>query len=86
MEASLKLLEATSDKTIDKKIYILATVDSRASILLADLLSPLSVGHVWVKYDAMKIALMNHFKSLFTFEDCGTTFYTTTQYLRETSF
>lgn len=63
MEASLKLLETTSDKTIDKKIYILATVGSRASILLADLLSPLCVGDVWVTYDAMKIALMNHFKS-----------------------
>lgn len=62
MVASLKLLEAISDKTIDKKTYILATFSSKLSILLVDPLSSQSIGDAAVTYDVMKIALLNHFK------------------------
>ena len=63
MEASLQLLEATTEKVIDKKMYFLATMGAKASTLLADLLSPQSVGDVAVTYDSMKAALMDHLKS-----------------------
>ena len=85
MEASLKLLEATSEKTIDKKTYLLAMIGPKASILLADLLSPQSIGDATVTYDMMKAALLNHLRSQRLQIAERAIFYSTTQSPSETS-
>lgn len=63
MEASLSLLEASTGKTINKKVYLLATMGSKASTLLADLLSPKVVSSAAVTYDDMKTSLLDHLRS-----------------------
>ena len=85
MEASLQLLEATSGKTIEKKMYLLATMGSKASTLLADLLAPQSVGDSAVTYEKMKTSLTDHLKSQRLEIAERAIFYATTQNPSETS-
>ena len=63
MEASHALLEASTGKTISKKVYLLATMGSQGSTLLSDLLSPVSLDDPSVEYEAMKDTLVNHLRS-----------------------
>ena len=63
MEAAHALLEASTGKSIEKKTYLLAAIGSKASLLLADLLAPLTVSDGTVTYDTVKITLTKHLKA-----------------------
>ena len=63
MEAAHSLVETSSGKTIGKKTYLLATVGSKGSTLLAHLLAPLTLDDTSVDYALMKTTLLNHLKS-----------------------
>ena len=62
MEAAHALLEASSGNAVSKKTYLLATIGSKASQLLTDLLAPTSVQDVSIDYANIKDALMTHLK------------------------
>jgi len=85
MESAHSLLQASSGNTIDKKTYLLATMGSKASVLLTDLLAPTGVSDTKVTYDLMKTTLLSHLKSqhLEIAERCH--FYSATQGPNETS-
>ena len=63
MEAAHNLAEASSGKTIEKKTFLLATIGSKGSTLLTDLLAPTNVGDVAVTYERIKTTLQDHLKS-----------------------
>ena len=85
MEASHVLAETTSGKTIDLKVYLLATMGSQASSLLADLLAPLTITDKAVDYEKLKDTLLNHLRSQHLEIAERSTFYAAVQEPNETS-
>ena len=85
MEAAHSLLESSSGSSVDKKTYLLATIGSKASILIADLLAPLSISDASITYSDIKATLTSHLKDqhLEIAERCN--FYSANQTSRETS-
>ena len=63
MEAAHALLEASTGTTLDKKTFLLASIGSKASLLLADLLAPVSVQESSVDYAKVKTTLLSHLKA-----------------------
>jgi transposase InsO family protein len=63
LEASHAVLQASSGQGIDEKVFLLASMGSKASTLLADLLAPTSISDRTVTYALMKATLLAHFKS-----------------------
>ena len=54
LEAAHAVLEASTDKTISQKTYLLASIGSKGSTLLADLLAPVTVDDAAVTYSSIK--------------------------------
>lgn len=63
MEAAHKLVEASSGNAIDKKTYLLATIGSKGSSLLGDLLAPSCLDDPKNDYVTLKETLLVHLKS-----------------------
>jgi hypothetical protein len=62
MDAAHQLLEASSGKTIDAKIFAIASMGQAASLLLTDVLYPRSVDDRDVTFQVMKDALLDHLR------------------------
>ena len=63
MEAAHSVAEASTGNTIAKKTFLLATIGSKGSTLLRDLLAPATVDDTSVTYDSIKNTLLTHLKS-----------------------
>ena len=63
LEAAHSLLEASTGNTISLKTYLLATIGSKGSILIADLLAPVTIQDASVTYAQVKTTLLQHMKS-----------------------
>jgi len=63
MEAAHELVEASSGNSVDKKTYLLATIGSKASTLLTDLLAATTIQDKTVDFESIKNTLLSHLKS-----------------------
>jgi len=85
MEAAHSLLETSSGKTISQKTYLLASIGSKASSLLAHLLSPLTIQDATITYATIKTTLTTHLASQHLEIAERSNFYAATQGPNETS-
>ena len=85
MEAAHQLLEASSGHTISQKTFLLASIGSKASSLLADLLAPDSIQDASIKYDNIKTTLLSHLKAQHLEIAERSNFYSATQGHNETA-
>ena len=63
LEAAHSLLEASTGNSVSQKTYLLATIGSKGSSLVADLLAPVSIQDNTVTYAHIKTTLESHLKS-----------------------
>jgi hypothetical protein len=84
MEAAHTLLEASTGRTVEQKIFAIATLGSAATTLLTDLLAPVSLSDGSVTYVIIKSTLSTHLQGQKLEMAERAVFYTTQQRPGET--
>ena len=85
MEAAHELMEASTGNTISKKTFLLSSIGSKASTLLADLLAPDDIQDKKVDYALIKDTLLSHLSSQHLEMAERSNFYAATQGQSETA-